>query len=299
MNQNIKNLIMMSFIFTGCYYTEPVPLSDSEDTSVSNNSTSSSRSSSSGGSRRRRRSSGGGSGSPSSYFVSLCDRDSTSFQQAVINAIPDKSECSAITESDINSVIELRVNQSLSSFTLADLTDFNSLQSLHLNNTGLTSLDENLFSLISETLQLLNLSGNSLDNDLASGLFAGLSKLLDLDLSDNDFTTLPANLFSGLSSLEVLYLNDNSLEALPDGLFQDLSNLEELDLSGNSLALSDLTVNVLRGLSSHLVELDLSDNNFASSDGDSICDRLKSLITSDLDVEILNGGGADDVTCSN
>ena len=66
--------------------------------------------------------------------------------------------------------------------------------------------------------------------------FAGLTALLNLDISDsNNFgglTTLPADLFQDLPALRNLNLTNNQLSTLPIGIFQDLS-LIGLTLGGN------------------------------------------------------------------
>ena len=66
--------------------------------------------------------------------------------------------------------------------------------------------------------------------------FAGLTALLNLDISDsNNFgglTTLPADLFQGLPALRNLNLTNNQLRTLPIGIFEGLS-LIGLTLGGN------------------------------------------------------------------
>ena len=310
MCMNNKNIhLIMGFLFlvsTGCYYNQPASSFDNQqqDTAVNNDDDSDSSEDGNDRRRRRRRRSrggggggGGGSGDNVIDFLPLCDREDN-FQQAVIDVIPDKSACGDISEADINSIIELRVNRSLSALTLNDLADFNSLQRLHLNNTGLERFSENLFSQVAGSLKLLNLSGNDF-SALPADIFSDLTNLLDLDLSDSGLTSLPANLFSRLSSLEILYLNDNSLNSLSNNIFRNLSNLEELDLSNNNFELADFTEDALRGLSSSLVEINLSDNSSLTSGNiTTICNRLKSLITSDLDVDIAYGSSSEE-NCSN
>ena len=62
---------------------------------------------------------------------------------------------------------------------------------------------------------------------------AQLSNLRELDLSDNQLTTLPEAI-AQLSNLRELDLSDNQLTTLPEAIAQ-LSNLRELDLSDNQL----------------------------------------------------------------
>lgn len=89
--------------------------------------------------------------------------------------------------------------------------------------------------------------------NLTDGVFAGLSNLLHLGLSNNQLTTLPAGVFFGLSSLQYLTLDSNQLTTLPAGVFSGLSSLKQLLLDSNNLTLvngSFLTTSVnLRVLS--------------------------------------------------
>ena len=62
---------------------------------------------------------------------------------------------------------------------------------------------------------------------------AQLSNLRELDLSDNQLTTLPEAI-AQLSNLRELDLSDNQLTTLPEAIAQ-LSNLRELDLRNNQL----------------------------------------------------------------
>ncbi|MFT5885370.1 MAG: Leucine-rich repeat (LRR) protein [Arcticibacterium sp.] len=79
-----------------------------------------------------------------------------------------------------------------------------------------------------------NLLYLSLKNDHLKEIPKGigdLKKLEILDLSGNDFRSLPST-FSNLTSLQELYLENDHLKAIPKGI-GNLKKLKILDLSGN------------------------------------------------------------------
>lgn len=92
---------------------------------------------------------------------------------------------------------------------------------------------------ISENETELDLSGRSLAGSLKAEIRL-LTKLEELDISDNDFTGLPAEV-GQLRNLRILNLSNNPLTGLPYELGQ-LQNLETLDLRGTNYAESDLEV---------------------------------------------------------
>ena len=89
----------------------------------------------------------------------------------------------------------------------------------------------------------LFLNGQSITT-LKADDFAGLTRLVELRLYDNQLSTLPADLFDGLSSLTTLYLNGNQLSSLPKGLFDGLSSLATLYLYGNAVDPLPLTISL-------------------------------------------------------
>ncbi|XP_026776875.2 extracellular matrix protein 2 isoform X1 [Pangasianodon hypophthalmus] len=76
-----------------------------------------------------------------------------------------------------------------------------------------------------------------------------------LDLSGNNFTTLPTEIFSGLPNLEVINLSRNFLDdsSISPDFFMNLTNLKTLTLDGNGLE----TIPLLPG---SLEELRINDN---------------------------------------
>jgi len=124
---------------------------------------------------------------------------------------------------------------------------------------------------------------------LPEGVFAGLSKLEDLQLSYNPLGQLPEAIFGDLNNLRRLYLAVNSLTELPKGVFQGLSKLEQLGLARNSL--EDLSEDLLEGLD-NLRALWLSDNpleNLPEGILDDVLDTLGGEYTVDSGISVLGG----------
>ena len=62
---------------------------------------------------------------------------------------------------------------------------------------------------------------------------SGLTGLRNLNLEDNQLSTLPADIFADLTGLNYLTLTDNQLTTLPAGIFEGPSDLWDLYLDGN------------------------------------------------------------------
>ena len=113
-------------------------------------------------------------------------------------------------------------------------------------------------------LTQLDLSNNQLSS-LPVGVFSGFYQLGRLDLSGNLLTSLDEEFFHGPSKTLPLYsldLSDNSLTSLPDEFWLETRNLVSLDLSGNDLTnLRDGTFRYMVVYrEGKLKTLDLSDN---------------------------------------
>lgn len=106
-----------------------------------------------------------------------------------------------------------------------------------LSNQGLEKAPGYIFD---ETfIEVLDLSGNELSGSLQAEV-RFLSELKQLDLSDNNFTGVPAEV-GQLSKLEILDLSNNELTGLPHEL-GNLKKLKLLDLRGNNPSQFDLDI---------------------------------------------------------
>ena len=88
-----------------------------------------------------------------------------------------------------------------------------------------------------------------------------LANLKDLDLSNNELSTLPRGCFTGLTSLEYLNLKENQLSTLPPGCFTGLDSLTNLFLAKNQL--STLPPGCFTGLTA-LILLHLDQNHLST-----------------------------------
>ncbi|CAN0015043.1 unnamed protein product [Pylaiella littoralis] len=158
-------------------------------------------------------------------------------------------------------------------FTNCDLTDADvpflpacfeefgktNIDTLLLDNSDFTSIDEGTFAGLSEMTVLDLYSGKLVT--VSEGLFDGLTKLEFLDMAYNDLSSLPEGAFSDLSSLQTLRIFNNELkpDSLPLGLFSGVPQLQNLYLGNNDLA--DMTsLDGLFGGLTELVSLGLSES---------------------------------------
>lgn len=114
-------------------------------------------------------------------------------------------------------------------------TDGSSGDTLDLSGKGLEQVPSYVFQ--RTEIEILDLSNNDLHGAL-QGEVRFLSNLKVLNLSNNNFTGLPAEI-GQLSNLEVLDLSNNSLTGLPYEL-GNLKNLKTLDIRGNNTSPADV-----------------------------------------------------------
>ena len=128
-----------------------------------------------------------------------------------------------------------------------------------------------------EPLIELTLSDNNFSS-LPADVFEGLNGLFYLLLHRSGLTGLDSGLFDPLTSLWLLYLHGNGLTELPEDIFDELSGLVRLYLHDNDL--SDLPAGVFDGLTG-LELLYLDGNELTTLDAD-VFDGLRSLQRLDL-----------------
>ncbi|XP_054270825.1 toll-like receptor Tollo [Macrosteles quadrilineatus] len=159
---------------------------------------------------------------------------------------------------------------SLSSLNLADnklvtlppelFSETREVRELHLQNNSINVLAPGLFNDLTELI-ILDLAGNELTDEwINTATFAGLLRLVVLNLSNNNIAKLESTVFRDLYSLQILRLEENSIQSIAENTFGSLSNLHTLILSYNKLTRIDsntfnglLGLNVL-SLDSNLIE---------------------------------------------
>lgn len=156
-----------------------------------------------------------------------------------------------------------------------------SIQEVYLQNNSISFLSPKLFSNL-EQIQALDLSTNKISSDwIDKNTFAGLIRLVLLNLSNNKITKLEPEIFSDLYTLQILNLRYNQLESIAADTFAPMNNLHTLLLSHNKvkyldayslnglyvLSLLSLDNNVLTGIHpeafrncSSLIDLNLNGN---------------------------------------
>ncbi|XP_063987269.1 E3 ubiquitin-protein ligase LRSAM1-like isoform X2 [Diachasmimorpha longicaudata] len=124
-----------------------------------------------------------------------------------------------------------------------------------VSDCGLKNVPSGVYSLCKVFRKKeLKLEKNRLSSLTGGGALSDLSLLTVLDLSDNEFTSLPSEIRS-LTSLEELYLQNNGLRKLPEEL-TELPKLIKLNLSNNKLKSLPETMGNLKTLNI----LDISNN---------------------------------------
>lgn len=132
------------------------------------------------------------------------------------------------------------------------------LRSLRLWGTSLSTIPNFIFSNLTN-LEVLVLTKNTKLHSLPKDTFSGLTKLVELYLYTNNFSSLPAGLFQNLQSLQILSLYNNTFDLLPDNLLKPLTNLGHLYL--NNSKITTLPGNMFK-LLPNLKRVHLEDNNW-------------------------------------
>ncbi|CAG5043129.1 unnamed protein product [Parnassius apollo] len=155
------------------------------------------------------------------------------------------------------------------------------LQYVDLSRNKLKHLPKELFK--AKNMSFFSIQDNIIEGELVSGMFIGLSNIIELDISNQYLTSIEDNAFLGLDNLEKLLLNDNEIKSLSNKSFGYLRNVKIIDLSNNKLTkinfdkidllnLQSLSLrnNQLKDIKqedfnklNHLQFLDLSNNNIS------------------------------------
>ena len=106
----------------------------------------------------------------------------------------------------------------------------------------------------------LNLSGLHLTNLNGLELIPGISKIIHLDLSNNQLSSIPNNAFYFMPEVEIIDLSHNKISTIDPLAFKNLSMLMKLHLSNNNLT----SVGVWLARLFQLRRLDLTFNSIAT-----------------------------------
>ncbi|KAM9312166.1 platelet glycoprotein Ib alpha chain [Gastrophryne carolinensis] len=124
-------------------------------------------------------------------------------------------------------ILNLSFN-ALQSISTSTFKGMKQMVELDLLNNSLTAFQADLALMLED----LNLAQNSLNTFPE---LSRLSRLTNLDLSNNQIATIPDSAFKGLGNLKILNLKKNKINSLPEQVFDSLDNLNLLDLSYNQL----------------------------------------------------------------
>ncbi|CRK86773.1 CLUMA_CG000605, isoform A [Clunio marinus] len=130
-------------------------------------------------------------------------------------------------------------HNNISELSSETLTGLNALRTFNLSYNHIDQIPNGLFS-SSKELREIHLQSNEL-YELPKGVFHKLTQLLVLDLSKNLLTSHHINneTFAGLIRLVILNLSHNSLTRIDSTTFKELYFLQELNLRNNSIGYID------------------------------------------------------------
>lgn len=114
-----------------------------------------------------------------------------------------------------------------------------SIQEIYLQNNSISVLSPKLFSNLDQ-LQALDLARNKITSTwIDRNTFAGLIRLVLLNLSYNRITKLEPEIFADLYTLQILNLRYNQLETIAADTFAPMNNLHTLLISHNNIKYLD------------------------------------------------------------
>ncbi|XP_050407391.1 slit homolog 3 protein [Patella vulgata] len=202
--------------------------------------------------------------------ISLLEDDcfiyvTSTLQTLILNQNPLSTASKLSRVSDINSLLELRI-QHVGLKEIPSNPEFlrnkNQLKYLYLNGNQILRLNGNEFVSVANNLVQLDLSGNQISS-IESNTFFGMSKLTNLQLEDQTAAgklILPS--FSSLKSLQKLDLQSTKLDTNTAWeQIRHLTNLQSLNL--DSTGLNNIADLVFRDIT-NLSLLSLSQNNITN-----------------------------------
>ncbi|XP_044740186.1 leucine-rich repeats and immunoglobulin-like domains protein 1 [Chrysoperla carnea] len=155
--------------------------------------------------------------------------------------------------------------------TSSTFDNLKELRTLALDSNQIEDIESGAFLQLKSLIKL-NLSRNKL-KDIKVGTFDSVhssgttsdsvdvtSRLLELNLSFNQISSLNTAAFDPLRNLITLNLVANGIKKIPDNFFRRMTKLQILDLGYNKI--KTLPENVFSPLGNSLVELQLSTNEF-------------------------------------
>lgn len=141
---------------------------------------------------------------------------------------------------------------------------------LNLTSGSIFSLKPFVFANLS-TLQNLDLSNNKI-NRIEQDAFQGLHQLLFLNITNNLLGEIYNNAFDGLTSVGEIRLSNNHIGPIQQDAFKNLPNLYYLDLSGNAI----LSIRFCEGLKP-LYFLNLKENKLKVIDSSEVRSQIINL----------------------
>ena len=224
----------------------------------------------------------------------ICGR-TAQVRDAILEKIPDTSDCALVTETDLRSIDRLWLKEKgITTLKSGDFSGLSNLQLLHLADNELRALPDGIFDNLT-SLQSLYLYSNRL-SELPDGIFDDLTGLEELQFFNNHIRgLLPDGVFDNLTGLQGLRLGGNWISELPDGVFDNLTGLNSLSLGDNDL--TELPDGVFNNLT-RLYSLNLGGNDLGELP-DGIFDKLTglgALTLSNIEMSELPDGIFDELT---
>ena len=158
----------------------------------------------------------------------VCDRT-----WQVADALRGGRACEAVTPAELARRRTVRLRDAgLVQLQPLDFLGLAGMTVLILDDNGLSALPDGLLA-GSPNLRVLRLRGNRFETLPTLG---SAPALIELDLTGNLLTELPAQPFANLPALGYLYLGENQIDVLPADLLADAEAMRILELQDNALA---------------------------------------------------------------